>query len=99
MRSTEPNQCRSIGRMMPRTGIRLPTRTMAGAHNSDAAAPISNFLREIIYPFRCRMAASLVETTLPGRQVGEGVSPTLDAIQSVAVFDMDVELSSQARRP
>jgi TPR repeat protein len=25
------------------------------------------------------------------RQVGEGVSPTLDAIQNVAVFDVDVE--------
>jgi len=31
--------------MMPRTGIRLPTRTMAGAHNSEAAAPMRRFLR------------------------------------------------------
>src|SRR5271155_2403182 len=80
--------------MMPRNGIRLPTRTMAGAHNSEAAAPMSNFLRVVMIRFVAEWPHPLRKPPCHGRQVGEGVSPPLDAIQNVAVVDMDVEVSS-----
>jgi hypothetical protein len=41
---------RSTGNIKPRTGIRLAIRTIAGAHISEAAAPMKMLLRVIRLP-------------------------------------------------
>jgi hypothetical protein len=49
-RSTNPahiGTIGTIGNIKLRTGIRLPARTMAGAHIKDAAAPMTMLLRVI----------------------------------------------------
>jgi hypothetical protein len=46
-RSQNPACCCPIGSLKLRTGIRLAARTMAGAHSSEAAAPMNMLLRVI----------------------------------------------------